>query len=121
MTRISRFARMAVAVALLGLVSQFAWAHTHVIDEQPGDGEVLEQAPERIGIQFDAPLRITQFEVTGPQGAVEWSEDPVGSMSERHEGIPASSLAPGEYRVEWRGIAEDGHTMSGDYRFTIEE
>lgn len=29
-------------------------------------------------------------------------------------------LAPGAYVVQWRCIADDGHVMRGDFRFTVE-
>jgi copper resistance protein C len=58
--------------------------------------------------------------VTGPQGAVELEASTSGALAEQHEVGPVESLASGEYRVVWRGIAEDGHSMSGDYRFTVE-
>ncbi|WP_165789489.1 copper resistance CopC family protein [Billgrantia endophytica] len=120
-TRSGKRTFMAALVALFGLVSQPLWAHAHVTDTHPDDGAVLEQAPARLELQFDAPIRITRFDVSGPQGAVETSEDPVGPPSERHAAVPADTLEAGEYQVVWRGIAEDGHTMSGDYRFTIQE
>lgn len=112
---------LAGALALFGLVSQPLWAHAHLVGQVPGEGEVVTESPERLEIRFDAPIRITRFEVSGPQGEVELSERPVGELGEQHEAVPADLLAPGEYRVVWRGIAEDGHTMSGDYRFSVQE
>lgn len=108
-------------VAWLGLMSQPLWAHAHLIDQVPAEGESVEVSPERFELRFDAPLRITQFEVSGPEGGVELSDAPVGEMGKHHEARPANVLAPGEYRVIWRGLAEDGHTMSGDYRFSVQE
>ncbi|MBA2780275.1 copper resistance protein CopC [Halomonas kenyensis] len=110
-----------VAVFGLMLASPLLWAHAHITATEPEAGATLEQSPERLGLEFDSPIRITQFDVNGPQGVVELSEDPVGAMAETHEGVPADTLEPGEYEVVWRGIAEDGHSMSGGYRFTVQE
>ncbi|GHC37951.1 copper resistance CopC family protein [Aidingimonas halophila] len=112
--------RSVVAVGLL-TVSSLAWSHTHVTATHPVDGEVLQESPERIAVEFDSPLRMTQFEIAGSQGKVELREDSIGSMATQHEGVPAEPLAPGEYQVEWRGLAEDGHDTSGDFGFTIDE
>ncbi|MCE9663295.1 copper resistance protein CopC [Halomonas sp. M5N1S17] len=119
--RKGRLAGMAVLLVLAGLSSQALWAHAHVIDKQPADGALLEQAPEQLELQFDAPIRITQFDVNGPQGQVALSESPTGPLAEQHAAVPAAALDAGDYQVVWRGIAEDGHAMSGEYRFTIQE
>lgn len=112
---------MATLMVALGLVSQPLWAHAHITETYPDDGAQLEQAPDKLELQFDSPIRITQFEVSGPQGPVELSENPTGPLAEQHAAVPAAELEAGDYEVVWRGIAEDGHTMSGDYRFTIQE
>lgn len=114
-----RLAR-AAGCALI-LASPLLWAHAHIAATEPEAGAILEQAPERLELRFDSPIRITQFEVTGPEGTVELSEDPLGPLAETHGAVPADTLAPGDYEVVWRGIAEDGHTMSGGYRFAIQE
>lgn len=33
--------------------------------------------------------------------------------------VPRGSLAAGEYTVAWRGIGQDGHTVRGDFGFTV--
>jgi copper resistance protein C len=112
---------LAAVLALLGLVSQPLWAHAHLVDQVPAEGEVAAQSPEHFELRFDAPIRITQFEVQGPEGTVELSERSLGKLAQDHRAVPVDALAPGEYRVVWRGLAEDGHTMSGNYRFSIRE
>lgn len=32
---------------------------------------------------------------------------------------PAGTLAPGRYTVAWRGIGSDGHTVRGDFDFSV--
>lgn len=34
---------------------------------------------------------------------------------------PAGTLAAGGYTVAWRGIGQDGHTVRGDFGFTVRE
>ncbi|WP_111413532.1 copper resistance CopC family protein [Billgrantia lactosivorans] len=118
--RVGRWGGLAAAVWLLA-ASPLLWAHAHVGDTYPEDGATLEQPPERLELQFDAPIRLTRYEVTGPQGAVALGETPLGQPTQAHIAVPAQPLPPGEYEVEWRGLAEDGHSMSGGYRFTVRE
>lgn len=121
MTRRGKRLLQVGTLALIGLVSQPLWAHAHLIGQVPAEGERVEGSPERFELRFDAPIRLTQFEVAGPRGTVELSDGPVGGMEAHHEAVPVDVLVPGEYRVIWRGLAEDGHTMSGDYRFSVQE
>jgi len=32
---------------------------------------------------------------------------------------PEGALAPGSYTVAWRGIGQDGHTVRGDFGFSV--
>ncbi|WP_444985103.1 copper resistance CopC family protein [Halomonas mongoliensis] len=122
MTLKFQHALLAGALAVLCLmISQPLWAHAHLIGQVPAADEVVEQSPELFELRFDSPIRITQFEVKGPEGDVALSESPGAEMGENHTAAPADDLDPGEYQVTWRGIAEDGHSMSGDYRFTVQE
>ncbi|WP_302139455.1 copper resistance CopC family protein [Halomonas alkalicola] len=122
MTLKSQHTLLAGALALLCLItSQPLWAHAHLIDQVPAGDEVVAQSPELFELRFDSPIRITQFEVQGPEGDIALSEGPGGEMGEHYTAAPADVLAPGEYRVTWRGLAEDGHTMSGDFRFTVDD
>ena len=43
-----------------------------------------------------------------------------GSEDQRQFSIvPSGALAAGEYPVAWRGIGQDGHTVRGDFGFTV--
>lgn len=120
-TRRGKRILLAAAMVLMGLASQPLWAHAHLVDQVPKEGESIDGSPDHFALRFDEPIRITQFDVHGPEGAIELKEHPLGKMAEHHQAVPADALAPGEYQVNWRGLAEDGHTISGDYRFTVRE
>lgn len=34
---------------------------------------------------------------------------------------PSATLSPGGYTVAWRGIGQDGHTVRGDFGFTVRD
>ena len=42
-------------------------------------------------------------------------------LNEEFRAVPAESLLPGTYRLDWRGMAEDGHPMQGGFEFTVSE
>lgn len=96
-------------------------AHSKKEQTIPADGAVLKAAPDAIGMGFDAPMRITLITLKRADGtAIDLARtdamQPVTSFSAQ----PQSPLAPGTYRVEWRGMAEDGHVMTGAFGFRVE-
>ncbi len=96
-------------------------AHEAKLSATPEDGATVQGTPEVIGIAFDGAMRITQFVVSGPDGPVATSEGPGSDPTEEFFVEPAETMAPGHYQVSWRGLARDGHMMSGSFSFTIEE
>lgn len=110
--------RTAVAALLLGLAAPL-WAHEDEVRTIPQDGETVQDTPEEIGIRFDGAMQIAHFDVIGPQGSVRLEDEPGDEATEDYRVRPAEDLAPGDYRVQWRGLASDGHMMSGDFSFTI--
>ena len=55
------------------------------------------------------------------RGGLVGSSDPVQNSGDgtRFDIRPSASLAPGAYTVAWRGIGQDGHTVRGDFAFTV--
>jgi len=108
------------AIAVLSVVGG-ASAHSTKAATTPADGAILSEAPEVIAMSFDAPMRITMMRLTDETGT-ERGLRRVGGMAPATEvkARPAV-LEPGSYKVEWRGLAADGHAMSGSFTFRIED
>ncbi len=115
-----RIPRAGLAALLLTLAMPL-FAHGGKTSSTPADGATVQGSPEAIGIEFDGALRITQFEVTGPEGAVGLSGKPGNAPTRRYFVEPEQKLPVGDYEVRWRGLAADGHMMSDGFRFTVEE
>lgn len=109
-----------LAVLMLAL-SPSLMAHEGEMGTIPEDGTTVQGTPGEIGIYFDGPMRITQFDVTGPDGRVRLQGGPGSEPTEDYRVAPADELAPGRYQVSWRGLARDGHMMSGGFSFTVED
>lgn len=109
----------ALIVALALLLPPTLWAHAQQEGSYPEHESTLETSPERIAIWFDHDMRLTFFEVLGPDGPVALSERPGGALISQFETAPESTLGSGEYTVRWRGLAEDGHAMSDEFYFTV--
>ena len=106
----------AIAVASTG-----ASAHSTSEATTPADGAVLTAPPAAIGMDFDAPMRITLIRLTDTNGT-EYAVTRNDGMAPvtAFEASP-DTLPPGIYTVEWRGLASDGHAMEGRFSFEVAE
>ena len=96
-----------------------ATAHSRPETTVPANGAVLAAAPPVISIAFDKPMRVTLIELTDADGdafALERTDAmaPVTRFEATLAPLPA-----GSYTVEWRGLSEDGHAMSGSFAFEV--
>lgn len=109
-----------VAAALM-LITSVATGHSEAEMTRPADGETLDSTPDAITVEFDEPMRITRVKLYDSDG----TEFPVEAESGRDAvttlEVPLQPLAEGDYEFSWRGLSEDGHTMSGESSFSIEE
>lgn len=110
--------RAALALLLLAVALPLA-AHEGKTGSMPEDGATVRSSPEQVGVEFSGMIRVTRFELTGPEGTVELDGGPGRDPAQRYYVQPAEPLAPGDYEVQWRGMAEDGHTMSGGFTFSV--
>ena len=109
-----------------------AWAHAKLIDSEPSGGDVLAEAPERVRLIFDEPVR---FEEGG--GAKPSPLDPIkvyseeGTRVDRNDTRASSEdpkvllvdlekLSDGVYGVDWGVTSKDGHVIDGTLGFTVE-
>ena len=97
-----------------------ASAHTKSETTTPADGATVTEVSE-LTMRFDDPMRIIAATLTSD--GVEVGIEPETGMDPVTEwrAVPADDLSPGTYRLEWRGMAEDGHPMQGGFGFTVSE
>ena len=110
----------AIAAASLTIAtSGAATAHSRTEATSPANGEVVAAAPAVITISFDEPMRITLIDLTDVDGdAFELERTDGMAPVTRFEATPPP-LPAGSYTVEWRGLSEDGHAMSGRFSFEV--
>jgi methionine-rich copper-binding protein CopC len=106
------------AVAALMLAGP-AVAHSTKEDVIPARDATLASAPAEIAMSFDAAMRITRIALTDGDGRSFDLERADGMAPVTEFTAMPETLPPGDYTVEWSGIAEDGHTMSGSWSFRV--
>ncbi|KRC53384.1 MULTISPECIES: copper resistance protein CopC [unclassified Nocardioides] len=108
--------------ALLGGGAAPAAAHPNAIQSTPEAGSVAPEAPKAISIALSEPAvaRGSTFEVTGPGGKAVAT----GPVTEKANGqilsvVPRTTLASAVYTVRWSALGDDGHVVSGSFRFGV--
>ena len=98
-----------------------ALAHSAIAHSDPAEGAVLPMSPPAVALMFTEPMRVTSLKLVGeagretplrPEGAVK------GMVQQVRAAVP-EPLAPGAYRVEFRGASADGHVGGGTLRFRV--
>jgi copper transport protein len=109
-------------LCMLFLGSSIASAHANLISAAPKDGQVLNQSPGVISLQFSEQLEPDliglklydwngrQIQIDGPTLA---PKDP-STMTVR---VP--TLGQGTYTVSWSVVSEDSHLVRGAYFFSV--
>lgn len=104
------------AAAIMAFPST-ASAHDVLEKTTPGEGTSVEQVPAEVVLVFSQePLEIgLQVVVTGPTGNVAQGAAVIEGREVRQA---LSSAAPaGDYTVAYRVTSEDGHPLTGSFRF----
>ena len=114
------FRRLAAATGLATItlaVAAPAQAHTSLTDATPAKGSTV-RPPARIVLTYADPVRFPGVVVIDAHGGHHESGKARVSGNKVTEQV-AGVLAPGVYTVGWRVVAEDGHPVTGEYRFTV--
>ena len=108
---------LAVLLALAGLS---AIAHGGRQTTSPEDGSVLPGAPPEIVMTFTKRVRLTRVRMIRDKGEeIDLDLGGQTSFATRFV-IPFTDTGSGFYRIEWRGLAGDGHIVRGVFSFRVE-
>ena len=102
----------------LVLLAAAALAHARLGTSVPADGAVLAAMPGEIVLTFSKRLRLTRVRMSHAGGAVDLELGGLDSFATRFA-MPVAGSGPGTYRIEWRGLAADGHAMRGAFSFRV--
>lgn len=116
------FRKNFLAVTLLSLFFSIwttpGMAHTELISSNPAAGSTIINLPNHLVLTFsEAPL------VPGTYIRI---EQPAGTITPKTRGKIVgssmqfewpSSIKPGQIKIYWRAVADDGHVVSGDFFF----
>ncbi len=108
---------------VIWLIPAICFAHAGMLNSNPDQNSILASSPTKVTIKLSAQVEpaFSGIEVFNLD-----AEKISGKTRFRKEnrimeaGLP-DDLPPGVYTVKWKCMSLDGHTLSGDYTFTIEK
>ena len=113
----------ALAIAgLFALPASPVAAHVRLERSVPAAGDTLRRAPAELRLVFSEPVvpRYTSLTLISPAGKTVALPDLRAASGNRQVFIPRPGLAlAGDYRLEWRAVAGDGHVVTGAFQFTL--
>ncbi len=108
-----------VAIVLVAVVAPAASAHTSLVSSSPAPGAVIE-SPASVSLTFDdALLQLGDSVQVRDADGVNHAGDPYFPRDNTIQADVDGTLAPGDYVVAWRIVAEDGHPIQGTIPFTV--
>jgi copper transport protein len=98
-----------------------AFAHLDLRGSEPAAGAKLLRPPDAITLSFTlAPDPAGSIvKLYGPDGRVGGLSEPVRAPGDALRVRLPAGLPKGEYTVEWRALAEDGHVAQGSFSFRL--
>lgn len=101
-------------------IASSAFGHSSALSPTPARDAVLSAAPTELRIPFDGPMRVITTTLTRDNGESFDVAAQAGRSATETLVVVPPALPDGSYTLEWRGLSEDGHTMTGELRFSVD-
>lgn len=112
--------RRAVLMGLgLLAVPSLTRAHSKMSTSTPSDGALLDAPPATFSLHFQNEVRLVSLVQSHTNGRVEFP-GLAGNGLVAEQTLPLTDFGPGAYTIEWRGLAGDGHVMTGTFTFSVQ-
>lgn len=116
--------RAVVAIAVVVTAGVFVCAHLSLKESSPKGDETVAISPPTVTLWFtEAPQMAGTSVRLLPKGGEPLDLEPATAKEDDPSVVVldvSEKLADGDYEVMWRAMAQDGHTIRGDFGFTVQ-
>ncbi len=105
--------------AALSVLSGPVLAHSVLSASLPGDKAVV-SAPDKLELTFNEAVRVLRLTlVHGASHQIEFGFAPSTEATKTLSYNLPAMMMMGEHTVNWTVIGSDGHTVNGNFKFTV--
>ncbi|ARS90585.1 copper resistance CopC/CopD family protein [Natrarchaeobaculum aegyptiacum] len=111
-----------LVLLVLATVTMPAAGHAYLSETDPGNGEQVDELPEEVVLSFSGDgVQVADIEILDPDGEVIADDPEIDPDDTQIVRVPVEDGADAEgmYTVEWEVLADDGHTTSGSFFFSV--
>jgi len=108
-----------VAILSLVLLSGLVSAHSGLKNSIPENGAMLNQLPEKVGLEFAMPVKLVKLKVIEEPGKLVKVTTAPSKEFKSNFNIALPVLEAGKYKVIWVTMGKDAHKMKGEFTFII--
>lgn len=109
-----------ISSLLFFLFGANVFAHSHIEDSTPKNGEVITEPLKNITLSFETAIEPTSSFTLSDATGTEVSLPEITINGNQLLANVESELANGAYTIHWKIIGEDGHLLEGDIPFTVQ-
>jgi len=114
---------IAVLYLFLFLCPSFASAHAYILKSTPYENEIVNQAPQKVTIEFDETIQASFNSLEVFDSAGNRVDQKNGRINPKNPSIIETDLAknlPNDtYSIKWRVVSSDGHPVEGVIPFQV--
>jgi methionine-rich copper-binding protein CopC len=122
MRKLKHLVQIGLVGAIIAMSSPSAFAHAELISTNPAADSTIAAAPENIMLTFsEAPILAGSY-IQVEQTASDFRSETNTVLEGTSLVIPwPEEIAPGQVKVNWRAVADDGHVANGSFEFTYKQ
>lgn len=113
-----------LAIAMVATAGVFVCAHLALEESSPKRDETVAISPPTVTLWFtEAPQMAGTSVRLLPKGGEPLDLEPATAQEDDPSVVVldvSETLADGDYEVMWRAMAQDGHTIRGDFGFKVQ-
>jgi methionine-rich copper-binding protein CopC len=117
-------ASMLALVTTVMLTALPATAHEQLVDQEPKPGQILEAGIAEVKLSFSDDLIALDNSAGSEIVILDSNQNPINNgcaVVDRRSAIARADIdTPGTYQVGWRVVSGDGHPISGNFSFVVE-
>lgn len=105
-----------IGIATLAASSNL-FAHGMMDHTYPKDGAMMMEPTDRVEVKFEMPMNLVNMKLIDAEGKPVSIDFKRSKDVGTHFKVMTPNLAPGDYKVHWKAMGDDGHMMKGSFGF----